>query len=88
MKPKNGFVLREVGGTAMILATGAACIDFNGMITLNESGVLLWKRLEQGADPNELIAALRSEYDVDEATAARDIDAFLSVMRRNGLLDE
>lgn len=88
MKPKEGFVLREVGGTAMVLATGAACLDFNGMITLNESGVVLWKRLLLGATEQELVDALQSEYDVDEKTAKTDIEAFLSVMRKNQLLDE
>ena len=50
MKLKENFVLRQVAGSYAVLAVGAASVDFNGMLTLNESGALLWRALEQGAD--------------------------------------
>ena len=74
MKLKENFVLRQVADSCVVVAVGAASVDFNGMLTLNESGALL--------------AALTSEYDVDEAQAARDIDEFLSSLRSAGCLEE
>ena len=38
MKLKENFVLRQVAGSYAVLAVGAASVDFNGMLTLNESG--------------------------------------------------
>ncbi len=87
MKTKQGFVLREVGGTTMVLATGEACVAFNGMITLNGTGKLLWQRLEAGAEMQDLVGALCAEYDVDAATATRDVTSFLDTMRKNDLLN-
>ena len=69
MKIKEGFVLRTIAGSNIVVPVGAASIDFNGMITLNDSGAFLWKELEQDCDIDDLTAALLREYDVDEATA-------------------
>ena len=88
MKTKNGFVLREVGGTVLVVAVGAAAKNFNGMITLNEVGAFLWRRLEEGASESELIGALLDEYEVDEETARKDVCAYLDKMRQAGVLDE
>ena len=35
MKIKNGFVLRDVGGQAVVIAVGEASKTFHGMINLN-----------------------------------------------------
>ena len=84
MKLKENFVLRQVAGSYVVVAVGAASVDFNGMLTLNDSGALLWRTLEGGANRAALLAALTSEYDVDEAQAARDLDEFLSSLRSAG----
>lgn len=86
MKLKENFVLRQVAGSYVVVAVGAASVDFNGMLTLNDSGALLWRTLEGGADRAALLAALTSEYDVDEAQAARDLDEFLRSLRSAGCL--
>ena len=71
MKVKEGFVLRSVAGSNVVVPVGAASVDFNGMITLNDSGAFLWRELEKGADVDSLTAALLREYEVDEETARK-----------------
>ena len=88
MKIKENFVLRQVAGSYVAVAVGTASVDFNGMLTLNESGALLWHTLELGADRAALVAALTSEYEVDEAQAARDTDEFLKRLLEAGCLEE
>lgn len=58
MKVKEGFVLRKVGKEQVVVALGEASALLNGLIKLNDSGVMLWKLLEQGAERNELADAL------------------------------
>ena len=48
MRIKEGFVLREVAGQAMVIATGEASKEFHGMVKLNESGKIIWKGLMDG----------------------------------------
>lgn len=88
MKIKPGFMLRNVAGRDIVVAVGSASMDFNGMISLNETAAFLWKKLEQGADYDALLAAMLDEYETDEITAKEGIDAFLETARNAGLIDE
>lgn len=87
MKIKEGFVLRTIAGSNIVVPVGAASVDFNGMITLNESGVFLWKKLEQGADVDDLTAALLREYEVDEETAHTCSVNFIEKLKEAGCLE-
>ena len=85
MKLKDGFILRDVAGEHVVIPTGDA-LDLNMMITLNETGCTLWKRLEQEAEPADLTAALLAEYDVDEATAAAAVEQFVAKLKEHDFL--
>lgn len=86
MKISENFVLRQVADTWVVLPVGQASVDFNGMLTLNESGAILWRALEQGGDRDGLADALLAEYEVDRATALADVDAFLKKLSDTGIL--
>lgn len=86
MKIKDGFILREVAGNYIVVAVGNAVKDFNGVITLNETGSFLWKKLENDATEEELKSALLEEYDVSEEIASRDIGAFIKKLTDAGLV--
>ena len=86
LKIKDGFILREVSETFIVLAVGERVKDFNGMITLSESGAFLWKILEQGAEQETLVNALIKEYGIEKELATKDVDAFINKMKGAGLL--
>ena len=87
MKIKNGFVLREVAGTPVVLPVGQASVDFSGMLSLNKSGVLLWKVLDEGSDREALADALLAEYEVDRAEALSDVDEFIETLTKIGCIE-
>ena len=76
MKLKEDFLLRQVAGTWVVMPVGQATVDFNGMLTLNETGALLWRKLSEGADLDGLVAALTAEYNVSAEEARADAAAF------------
>ena len=86
MKIKEGFILREVAGSYLVVAVGARVKDFNGMVNLNETGAFLWKLLEKGAEKEEMTEALLKEYDVQKEVAAADVNAFTTKLAEAGLL--
>ena len=88
MKIHEGFLLREVAGNYIVMPVGDAAQRLNGMIKLNETSAFLFRTLEGGADEEALVAALLAEYDVDEATARRDVGSFLSTLRTARVLDD
>ena len=53
MKVSKEFVLREIAGDYIIIPTGKAVLEFNGLITENEVGVSLWKMLQEEATYEE-----------------------------------
>lgn len=76
MKIKKDFLLRQVAETWVIMPIGKEMLDFNGMITLNETGALLWQKLQEGENLEGLVAALMAEYDVSAEEARIDAAAF------------
>ena len=88
MKLNEHFVLRQVADTWVVLPLAPATVDFNGMLTLNESGALLWKGLEQEMDTEQLVETLTGEYDVDRETAMADVDAFINKLAEAGCLEK
>ena len=87
LKIKEGFVLRQVAGNYIVIGVGGDAVNFNGMVTINETGAFLWELLEKGCDKEDLLAALLKEYDVDEESAKKDITAFLQNLYNGELLD-
>ncbi|MDY3281434.1 PqqD family protein [Dysosmobacter sp.] len=80
------MILREVAGEHLLIPVGQTALKVKGMVTLSESGLLLWNRLQTDCTEEELIQLLLSEYEVDRSTAAADVKAFLQQMRDVGLL--
>ena len=87
MKVKDNFVLKKIAGSYMVVPVRSRAVDFSGIIKLSESGAFLWKVLENGADREELIKALLDEYEVDEATAAADVDRFVAKLSEADLIE-
>lgn len=85
LKLKEGFVLREVAGEAVVIPIGDA-VDLNMMITLNDTGRFLWQKLENETDEAGLVKALLAEYDVDELTAQTHVAAFVRKLRDHDFL--
>ena len=87
MKIKNNLVVREVAGTWVVLPTAAKVLDFDGMITLNETGILLWNLLEKGSSYEEMTAALLEEYDVSREQALADVHEFVEKLKSAGCVE-
>lgn len=88
MKIKNRFISRQVAGNNVVVATGAQSKLFNGVIKLNESGLILWNKLVDGADREVLVKAILDEYDIDEPTAKADVEKFLGVLNDAGAIED
>ena len=86
MRIKEGFVLRQVADSYVVMNLGSE-ISFNGMLTLNESGALLWNTILEGADADGLVKALLNEYDVSEEIAKKDVAAFIEKIKGAGILE-
>ena len=87
MKLKKDFVLRQVGDTWVVVPVGEAMVSLNAMLTLNESGALLWQKLEQAAGRETLADVLTGEYDVSREQALADADEFVAKLKKFGCIE-
>ena len=88
MKISDNFVLRQVAGTWIVLPVAEKTVNFNGMLTLNETGIMLWHLLEKGSTREALAEALTDEYDVTYAEALADVDEYIGKLERAGCLEK
>lgn len=86
MRIKKGFVLREVAGQIMVIATGEASKDFHGMIKLNSTGKDIWEGLQEGLSEEDIAKRLQEKYDVDSEKAVQDTRAFIQEMKELGFI--
>ena len=86
MKLVDGFILKNIADTFVVVPLGTNTVSFRSIISLNESGAFLWSQLENEKTEQELLDALLKEYDVDEQTAREDITAFIEKLKAAELL--
>ncbi len=86
MKLSSDLVIRHIAGEVLLIPTGKAACDNPGLITLTPSGELLVKRLLEGAEVDDLVDCLLSEYEVEQERAKADVLLFLGKLKERGLL--
>lgn len=86
MKISDGYLLRSVAGKNIVVSVGAE-VNFNGMLTLNDTGVFFWNLLQKDITKEQMLEAVLNEYDVSAQEASADIDAFIGKLRENKILE-
>ena len=88
MKAKPGFNLRVVCGENIIVAEGEENIDFSNIISMNESSAYLWQNIQGKEFTHEdLVGLLTQEYEVDEATAMKDVKVLTELWLQAGIIE-
>jgi coenzyme PQQ synthesis protein D (PqqD) len=72
---------REVEGEVVVLD-----LRDSTYFAVNETGAAIWPELARGTTREQLVARLVDRFAVDEATASKDLEAFLSALGERGLL--
>ena len=87
MRIVEGFRLRAVMGQSTIIGEGVNQINFNKLITLNQTAAFLWKSVEgKEFDAMMLAELLVKEHEIDEELAMRDAKAILEQWSEIGLV--
>lgn len=86
MKINGEFVLRQVAGDSILIPVGETALKFNGIITLDKVGGLIWSALEQGAERETILQQILDRFDVERERAEQDLDEFLGQMEQAGFL--
>lgn len=89
MKIKDGFILRQICGEYVVVGEGLAQVNFNKMLSLNESAAYLWKEVaEKEFTREDLVKLLLDQYEVTPERAAQDVDKLTAVWLEQGVAQE
>ena len=87
MKVKGEYVLREISGDYILIPIGKTALEMNGMITMDEVGVTIWKGIEAEKTEKEILQKILETYEVDETTAKADMEEFIGKLKDAGLVE-
>lgn len=87
MKIRDGFILREIAGTHVVVPIGQNVVELSIMMTLNDSGAFLWRQLAEGKDKTAVIESLVNEYGIGYDLALTDVEDFLNELADRKLLE-
>lgn len=87
MKLKKEFILREVAGETLVVPVGSMALKFNGIISLDPVGTLIWKALEQEKNRDEILAEILENFEVEKQVAEADMDEFLKQLEDNDFME-
>ena len=88
MKIKEGFILRTICGEHVVVGEGLAQVNFNKLLSLNETAAFLWKEI-QGREftKEDLVELLLENYEVSREVAAKDIDKLVETWIQEGVVE-
>ena len=88
MKIKEGFILRQICGEYAIVGEGLAQVNFNKMLSLNESAAYLWEAISgREFTKEDLVQLLLEKYEVTPERAAADVDKLTAIWLEQGVAE-
>ena len=88
MKIKDGYLLREIADTFIVVPIAERVIEFKGMMTLSGVAAKVWEFLGADRSYQEVLDHIVSLYEVDRDTADKDLKILLGQMESGGVLEK
>ena len=86
MNLNKDFILRNIAGESILVATGSATQYFNGMITLNEVATFILENIDECETEEVVVEKVLEEFEIDEETAKNDVREFLDQAIKFGII--
>lgn len=87
MRINEKMKVRNVAGENIVIMPSDDAADMTKVVALNESSLLLYNQLKGREFAfDDAVQLLLDNYDVDEATARKDAEAWLADMRKHRLI--
>ena len=89
MRTVEGFTLRSLAKEYILTAENIRNINFNKLISLNESAAYLWESVNgKEFDAKTLADRLVARYEIDDETALRDSEAIIVKWKEAGVVTD
>ena len=85
MKLKYDIAIQEVADKFVAVAKNSETEEVEKVFALNETGVIILRALTDGADTPAIVTQLLAEYDVTPQEAETEVNAFIDMLKENGI---
>ena len=87
-KTRPGIILTEICGEYVLIAARALLDQCHYLTQVNESSAFLWKQLEKGATLEDMMTAVKEEYEIADDDDTKDVisDFIRNMLDMNYLL--
>lgn len=82
------FLLREIGGEAVLVPVGEAGVFENSVISLNDTCQFLWQQFQTPRTVEQVIAEAKKVYEAPDGVMEQEIQRFAADYLKYGLLTE
>lgn len=86
MKLKKGLIVRKIANEYMLIRTGKNA-NAKEMIMLNKVSAFILSEMKKDTDKDKLLKAVLDKYEIDEATAEKDLDKIIAQLNELGLVE-
>ena len=86
MKIVKEFILSEIAGETILVPTGTAAQEFNGMLSMTDTARFIWEHLETVQSLEEMVKIMLDTYEIDEKTATQDVIGFVNALLQHGMV--
>ncbi len=89
MKAKTGFRLRALGDEFILVGESVEQVNFNKMITMNQTAAYLWREVEKlpDFDAGTMAQLLTDEYEVSYEQALTDAKSTIETWQEAGIIE-
>lgn len=88
MKIKDGFILKDVAGNKIVIATGEQRLNFNGIITFNNVGADVFNLLDGTNSTEDIVSNISEKYGVSCDIVKADVEKLIDKMKKHNLIEE
>nr|WP_296265112.1 PqqD family protein [uncultured Merdimonas sp.] len=86
MKRNKLYIVKDIAGETVIVPTGNAIENFNGLISTNEVAGFIWKNVEECETPDDMVKKVMDAYEGDPETIKKEVLEFLETLRKVGMI--
>ncbi len=86
MKLNKLYVVKSIAGETVIVPTGNAIQNFNGLISANEVAGFIWNHVEKCETPEDMVQLVMDEFEGDPDVIRKEVLEFLETLRKVGMI--
>lgn len=79
---KSRFVVRDMDNELILVPLTSNIARMNDMFILNEVAKFIWESMNEESTRDSLLVQILENFEVDNATAAHDLDNFLEKLEQ------